>query len=470
MTFKQLLAVLVARWWIVLSIFGVTVGATLLVTLLMPKTYTATTTLVLEPKFTDVLGTASVGPNVLAQTYLSTQLDIIQSPRISTRVVEMLGVERNPTAIQQFKEAGGTGTVKGYYAGLFGKRLDVKPSRDSTVVSLSFSAADPRFAAQAADAFAAAYVETTVAMRTSPAKLHASWFNEQLKVLRSDVERTQTKLSAYQQRHGIVGNDERFDVETSRLAELSSQLAVAQSLALDARSRSSAGTADVMSVPDVSSTAVLNSLRADLARSEAKLDEMSQLYGSEHPSRQRQTAEVGSLRAKIDTELRNASGSVASVSRASSQREAGLRSVVAAQKQRVLDIKRERDEMSVLVREAEHAQRLYDLALQRYSQSNLESQVTQTGAVVLSEATIPSMPSSPRMQLNLSLSGVLGLILGLAAAIMIEFIDRRVRSGHDLEQGLGVPVLGAIARPGRRLLPRFRSLHGGAPLPLPRPA
>lgn len=470
MNLKQMLSVLIARWWIVLGVLAVTVGATTIVTLLLPKTYTATTSLVLEPKFTDMLGTSTLGPTVLAQTYMSTQLDIMQSPRVAARVVSTLGLANNPTAVAQFKEGGGTGSIEDHYAGLLLRQLDIRPSRDSTVVTLSFGANDPRFAATVADAFAKAYVETTLELRTLPAKQYASWFNDQLKNLRSDVERTQTKLSAFQQRHGIVGNDERFDVENARLNELSTQLSAAQSLALDARSRSMAGTPDVMSVPDVSSTSVMNSLRSDLARSESKLMEMSQLYGPAHPSHQRQTAEVESLRSKIDSELRNSSGSVSSLSRASSQREGGLRAVVATQKQRVLDIKRLRDEMAVLSREAEHAQRLYDLALQRFSQSNLESQATQAGVSILSPAAIPSTPSSPRTRLNIALSAVLGLLLGLAAAIMAELVDRRVRSSSDLIQGLAVPVLGAIPRPRRRLLPRFGPMHGAASLQLPRGA
>lgn len=470
MNLKQMLSVLVARWWIVLGVLGVTVGATTLVTLMLPKSYTATTSLVLEPKFTDILGTNNVGPTLLAQTYMSTQLDIMQSPRVAARVVSTLGLAKNATAVQQFQEAGGAGSIDDYYANLLLRRLDIRPSRDSTVVTLSFSASDPRFAATVADAFAKAYVETTLDLRTHPAKQYANWFNDQLKSLRSEVERTQTKLSAFQQRNGIVGGDERFDVENARLNELSTQLSAAQSLALDARARSAAGGPDVMSVPDVSSTAVMNSLRADLVRSEAKLVEMSQLYGAAHPSYQRQAAETESLRARIDTELRNASGSVSSLSRASSQREGGLRAAVATQKQRVLDIKRQRDEMAVLAREAEHSQRLYDLALQRFAQNNLESQATQAGVSVLSEAAIPSTPSSPRTQLNIALSAVLGLLLGLAAAIMVELVDRRVRSNGDLMQGLGVPVLGAIPRPRRRLLPRFGPIHGGPPLSLPRGA
>jgi chain length determinant protein EpsF len=443
---RQILRVLAARWWVVAAVFLVTVGATAIVSLLLPKSYTATTSLVLEPRSTDVLGTANFASAMMAQSFVATQIDIMQSRRVAARAVELLGIARSPTAIEQFREAtGGQGRIEDYFADILSKRLDIRPSRESTVVELSFTANDPNFAAQVADAFARAYIETTLELRTSPARQYASWFNEQLKVLRSNMEQAQTRLSEFQQAKGIVGSDERLDVENARLAELSTQLVVAQSQAVEARARSAQGAPTVHSVPDVSSTPVMQMLRADLLRSEAKLQELAGALGPNHPTFQRQEAEVQSLRERLEHELRNASAAVGSVSRASTSREAELRAAVAGQKQRVLDIKRLRDQMGVLQREAENAQRVYDLALQRLAQNTLESQANQTGASVLSAAAIPSTPTSPRIELNVFLSAVLGLLIGIAAAILLEISDRRLRSNADFELvGSEVPLLASL--------------------------
>jgi chain length determinant protein EpsF len=384
---------------------------------------------------------------MLAQTYLATQIDVLQSERVAREVVKTLGIDRNPSAVQQWREATqGTGSIEAYFAGILTKKLDIKPSRESSVVALSFTGSDPQFAAQVADAFAKTYIATSLELRNQPQKLYASWFDEQLKSLRTELEQAQAKVSAYQQRNGIVANDERLDVENSRLAELSQQLVIAQSQSVDARSRSEMSSASVRSVPEVASTGVVQNLRTELLRSETRVQEASQQFGPAHPTLERMQAELASLRERLQAELGNANESVASVSSVFDRRESGLRSAVAAQKQRVLEIKQQRDEMSTLQREAENAQRVFDVALQRLAQTRLESQNTQTNAYVLNSASVPGEPSSPKVQRNLILSAALGLLLGLASAVLVELVDRRVRSAADLEGGLKVPVLGSLPR------------------------
>jgi chain length determinant protein EpsF len=454
----QLLRIFVARWWVIVLVFGACMGGTAIVTALLPREYTASSQLVIEQRFTDVLGGANLSGQMAAQTYLATQMDILRSQRVAERVVRTLNIPTSATAQARWLEATeGRGTIEAYYAEALVRRLEVRPSRESLVLTISFSANDPLFAKQVADAFAQAYIDTNLELRITPAKQYADWFAQQSKELRADLETAQTRLSAFQQRNSIVGNDERLDIENARLGELSSQLALAQSQAVDARSLADVAAPTVRSVPDVAATPLLQNLRADLVRTEAKLEEASQTLGAAHPSLLRLTAERDALRERVEGELLNASGTVTSVSRASTERETQLRREVAVQKARVLDIKRQRDEMAVLIREVESAQRVYDLALQRFATNSLESQATQTSAYLLNPAAQPATPSSPRTTLNLILSSIMGALLGLGTAVLMEVADRRVRSSSDIVSALQLPVLGTLVRPPRRLGLPWRS-------------
>ncbi len=456
MNVYQVLRILFARGWVVLGLLLLTVGATATVSYLLQPTYTASAALVIEPRLTDVTGQVPLSAPAMAQTYIATQIDVIRSQRVATRVVERLGIDKSASASAQFVEAtGGTGSISAYFADLLVKRLDVKPSRESAVVTLTFSAADPQFAAQAANAFADAYMDIAVELRNAPARQNAGWFGEQIKALRADLERAQSRLSAFQQRNGIVANDERLDVENLRLAELSQQLVIAQSQRADSRAREMNGDPSVESVPEVASSPILQALRADYSRSVSKLREAEQTLGAAHPTLRQRVAEVRSIERRINEELLSSALSVASTNRAVTQRTSEIDGAVRAQKERVLEIKRQRDEMAVLQREAESAQRVYDLALQRFAQTSLESQTTQTNSYLLARAAPPSLPSSPRVKLNLILSAVLGTILGVGAALLMEMLDRRVRAASDLSIGASLPVFGVLppAR-SRRMLGR----------------
>jgi chain length determinant protein EpsF len=453
MTLYQVLRVLAARWWVAALVLVLTAGVTAAVTYSLPRTYTASAALVIEPRLTDVTGQVALSAHAMAQTYIATQIDVIRSQRVAQRVVEKLGIDKSPAAVAQFNEAtGGKGSIAGYFAGLLLQRLDVRPSRESAVVMLSFSATDPGFASRAANAFAEAYMEVAVELRNAPARQNAGWFGEQIKALRGDLERAQTRLSAFQQRNGIVAGDERLDVEGVRLAELSQQLVVAQAQRAEARAREQYGEASIDAVPDVASPPILQALRAEHARAIARLNEAEQSLGAAHPTLRQRQAEVAALAQRIDAELRASSQSVASNARAVTQRADELSAAVRAQKERLLEVKRQRDEMAVLQREVESAQRVYDLALHRYAQTSLESQTTQTNSYLLARASPPSLPSSPRVRLNLILSAVLGALLGIGAALLMEIVDRRVRAASDLAAGARLAVLGVLPPLRRRAL------------------
>jgi capsular polysaccharide biosynthesis protein len=107
------------------------------------------------------------------------------------------------------------------------------------------------------------------------------------------------------------------------------------------------------------------------------------------------------------------------------------------------------------------------------NQSSLESQVTQSNAYVLADAVPPLLPSSPKIILNTALSAVIGLVLAIGAVILLEMLDRRLRTVDEIPELLGLPVLGILPKPGgmggfsggRRSLVSPRGLFGQLPAP-----
>lgn len=475
MTFQQFLLILRARWLVILLTLLLVVGTTVAVSLLFPKKYTASAAILVDVKAPDPIFGALM-PGMMAPGYMATQIDIIQSERVARRVVRMLKIDENPSARQQWEEeTQGKGSIEAYYADLLGKQLDVKPSRESNVINITYKSAEPQFATTIANAFAQAYIETNVELRSDPAKQYAGWFDARTKGLREKLETAQGKLSQFQRDNGIVNADERLDVENARLQELSSQLVAMQALRTESSSRQAqSGNAEIL--PEVLQSGLVQSLKADVARQEAKLKDLSSQYGPNHPQVLRAVAEGQALRTKLEAEVKRVAGGVGTNNRVNVQREAEIRASLDAQKKKVLSIKQLRDEISVLQREVENAQKAYDLTAQRLVQTNLESQTQQTNIVVLSPASEPTEPSSPKLLLNSLLSIFVGTMLGVGLALLLELLNRRVRSPEDIVGALGLPVIGCLyaadMRKGKRrnhrsrlVFPRFNPERA---LPAPR--
>ncbi len=458
MNFTQFLLVLNARKWIILGVLMLTVGVTAGVSLWLPREYTASATLIVDSKSKDPF-TGQLMPAQMFPGYMATQVDVIKSPQVAAKVVKGLKLADSPGTREQFQEAGeGQPSIELWLADVLLKKLDVEPSRESSIFRVSFTGTNPEFSAIIANAFAKAYIETNLDLRVAPAKQSAAWFDQQINQLRDDLDQAQQKLTAYQREKGLVESDERLDVETRRMAELSAQMIAAQSASYDASSR----TRDSASLPEVINNPVVQNLKAQVAQGEGKLAELSNRVGANHPDFIRLKAEVDSYKARLANELGTATRGVGATAGAARQRFGELTAAFERQKTRVLGLKQEREEASRLARDVENAQRVYDSALQRYGQTRMEAQSTQTDIAVLTPAVPPTEPSKPRVFLNILLSVFLGSLLGVGTGFLVELLDRRVRSGQDIVAGLDIPVLAEVRKPGgvietlRRLFRRNR--------------
>ena len=445
----QLLLILRARINIFLATLILTVLTTTVVTLLAPKTYTATASVIVNLK--DEQG--SFGSAAFLQPfYLETQSDIITSRKVALKVVKELKLSEGAAVRDSFEAAThGKVAIEEWLADRVVKNVDVQTSH-SNVVQIGYSANDPRFAAVVANAFAQAYIDTNLELRVEPARQSAQWFSGQLKQLRENLEAVQTKLTAYQNAHGIVSIDEKGDLEGARHAELSSQLMQAQAATYQSLSQQKqaeeflARGAPLESLPEVFSNTFVLALRSNLLSEEAKLRDFETQYGKNHPRYQRQYADVETLREKLNVEIKKVIAAASNAHKLNLQREAEVRAALAAQKGKVMSLKERHDELSVLQRDVESAQSAYDDASKRYRQTNLESQVSKTNVAVLNSAIEPLSSSKPKVALNIALSFFIGSMLGAAGVFLLEMFDRRVRTGQDLAQALGIPLLVTLSK------------------------
>lgn len=461
MNFHQFLLVLRARKWILITTLALTVGATLVVSLLLPKTYKGTASVLMNYKGVDPL-TGMTMPGQLLPGYIATQIDIITSKNVALRVVDQLKLAQSPAVVAQFEEAtDGVGNVRDWLADLLLTKLEILPSRESSVVDISFKGSDPQFVAAVANAFADEYQKVSILLKADPMKKASGYFTEQTKVLRDNLEVAQSRLSKYQQEHGIVSVDNRLDVESNRLNDLSAQLVAAQGQAMEARSRQRAAQgASGAESPDVSANPLVQNLKLSLATAETKLAEIGQRLGLNHPQYESARAEVQRLRAELRDNTVATSNSVGNNADILSAREQSVRTALAEQKSKVLELNRTRDEMNVLQKDVESAQRAFDVTSQRLAQTRIEGQAEQSDIALLNPAVPPIKPAGPKVLLNTALSLFLGSLLGVGFTLLAEMLDRRVRSESDLSELLQLPVLGSIAwtEPARPRVGRFKSL------------
>jgi len=475
MSLSQILSILHARWRSAVVVFLLVIGLVAALTLLLPKKYTATATMIIDQMRPDPVAAATYSGNP-SPAFMATQVDVIKSDRVARAVVTKLKLDEDPSAHEEWIRATkGTGSLTDWVVDNVIVPLEVKPSRESNVISVSYKASSPKQAAKIANAFVQAYMDVSLHLKVDPAKQYSNFFDNRSKELRGDIERAQQKLSAYQREKGVVvASDRELDGEIARQNELASQLVALQAVTAEANGRQAAAqSASADRMQEVINNPTLANLRSEITRAEARLQELSSRLGDRHPQVIEAKANISSLRGRMDAETRRVTGSFGISSSISRQREVELRAALEAQRSRVMRMRIAREEGAVLLRDLENAQRAYDAVVSRLNQTSLESQTTQGASYILAEATPPLLPSSPKVVLNAVLAIGLGIALGLGAVAVLEIADRRVRTVEEVSELLGLPIFGVLPKPGglggftggRRSLVSPRGLFGRLPAP-----
>lgn len=459
MTISQFIHIFRARWKLGLTLLVSVVVAAILFSVLWPKKYTATAEVVIDVRSPDpiqgIQNLALVNPS-----YMATQIDVLTSDQVARRVVRMARLNESPAFADDWRAAtDGKGVFEDWASKILRESLDVRPSRESNVVTVSYRSPDARYSAAMANFFVQAYIEITRELRSEPARQYSGFFESRSAAARKALEQAQERLSAYRQEKGLI-DDERYDAESSKLAELSAQLVALQSLSADSSSRQNQARLRSDDLQEVLSNPVVGALKADVARQEARLNELRSRLGERHPEVLQQEATTSNLRRQLELEIARVKSGISVGNAVNKAREAEIRAAYNLQRERVAQLKRERDAAAALVQDVQNAQRAYDALLTRLTQTNLESQNALTNVAVLSEAVEPAEPSSPRLLLNVLLSIIVGTLFAVASMVVGELLDRRIRSGTDIAEGLGVPFLGELSTGGTSMFTRMRLARG----------
>lgn len=447
MSLLQFFSILRARR----NVAGIILLATLALALawvaLRPANYTARAPVLVDVR-TDPVNTTPL-QGMVAPGFMTTQIDIVKSDRVAGRVVQMLPADQAPLKGLR-EEAQKRALPPAWVAHMLRERLEVKPARESNIINIAWTGRSPAEAARVANAFAQAYLETSLEIRTDPARKYADWFDEQVKASRDRLQQAQARLSEFQQRSGILSADERDDFESKRLSDLSQQLMIAQGRGGGGASASS------------DASPLVNNLRQDMARMEAKVGQASATMGSNHPQMQQMRAELAAMRSRLAQETSRVGAAGASSAQASRARQRELQAALAEQKNRVLTLNRQRGELSVLQRDVDTAQKAFETVSASAAQSRLQAGSNQTNVMRLASAVEPLEPTGPTVVQALVAALVAGSLLAVAGALMLELLNRRVRSADDLSMAAQLPILASVpaasAGSVRRRLPDSRRL------------
>ena len=458
-------------WRRKLAIVGVTMLGLLIgiaVTVLKTPVYRAQASIQVEGFndnfLRDVTPISPLLANATAESYVRNQLNLVKSDRLAQRVADRLGIESrpvasNPTMLAQLARK--TGLLPGTPPTAEQERIlrvqDAMESRmvpQSHIIEVLYSAPDPKLAAMGANAAADEFIALNRESRWQLAQDTTEWLTKQAADLKSKLERDSRRLQEYARASGIMftGNQQTQTVEQERMRQLQDALgrAEAEQAAKQSRYEAALGNA-TESLPDQMAAGPLQRYLGELQTLKQERAQLRSMYTPAHYKVTRVEAQIAELESAIDKERRSM------VERLKTEYDAAnrLQRLLATANSRQLaqlQVQSEKEAgYSVLKREVESTQQMYDDMLHRAKEAGLASALRTTNIRVIDPARAPSRPYSPNLALNLAA----GLLFGLMGGVGLAFF--RERSNIIKQPGdataLNLPELGVIpsAKDDRRI-------------------
>ncbi len=332
-------------------------------------------------------------------------------------------------------------------------RSNISVSRDKLtyILLVRYSSPDADIAAKVANAMATAYLDNKVGSRIGTAERQSKWFESRMADLVQEVRVADERVAQYQAQAGIVrgASNNSGTITDQQVGPLSVQLASAESIAAEARSKQTSaqqqvtrGTLDTVS--DVRNSATVQDLRRQRALLLQASAEMEGRYGNRHPDYLKVRDQLEGIDKQLAEESRRVVSSLRSDADAADARAASLRSSMRALEERQANNARASVIAASLQRDADSKHAAYDRLSQLALESRQAAQNSIAQAQIIEAAQTPRNPSWPNKPLLFMVSFLVGLAAGIAVITTQELMVSGLRTVEEVEEKLGVPLLAAI--------------------------
>ncbi len=449
MSVSQILVILLRRSWIVALALLTTVIVAGGVLLFVPGRYDATATASMDPGNLDPLDTGGgLGAIGLVQGNI---LALVASERVGVDVVKRLNLTDNPAVQENFRKSPSFGreSIEEWMAAGLVRNVDPKFTMGTNVLAIRYKSGDPNQAALIANAFLAATIDGTVAMKAAEADQTAQWFSPQLDELRKELEDARTALQTFQAKANMVAPGTGGDKETTQYMAIADQLSGARAGLTALQTRLTSGSTDLSNDPSDPDLQILSGLKEKLSTAETDIVAAKGVYGANNPRIVAQQTNLATLRKQIGDATEKMRGHLKERIALSQAQIASLEVEQDKAQKSLIAVQGERDRLNQLQREVGFRADELSARQRTAEQAKLKSKLTFSDMTVLDKASPPVDPAFPKPFVVMPVGIAAGLALGLILALLAEAADRRVRFPIDLEHAAPAPFLGALGNAGR---------------------
>lgn len=462
--------ILKRRWLPATGVFGVVVALAAFASTLQEDTYEAQGKLLLKVDRQAALVGLVQNPNDLTvdvqSSVLNTEAEVIRSVPVAQNVIDAL----------ELKDEEGLPLEPAAFLG----GLTVRPVGGTDVLAITYVSDDPEKAAAIVNEMANAYVRQSIELNRQDVAEARQFISEQLPLREEAVREVESRLREFKEANGIVALDEEARTSVNVLNNLQTQLTTLQSQLADSTAQSALLQAQLGLTPEqglvvssLSQSPGIQEVLGQLQVAESELAVQRSRYRDAHPAIATLERRVAALNEALNQRVIQLAGTSSGISmrdlqlgdverqligqlvqaeatRAGLQNQVGvLVQTQSGYRNRAGILPQLEQTQRELERQLLAAQTTYETLLQRTQEIQVTENQNTGNARLISPAEPPENPNSPSKKIYLLLGGIAGTLLGVATALLLDIVDRSLKTVKEARELFGYTLLGIIPSFGR---------------------
>ena len=457
-TIRDYWLILTKQRWTIIAFASVVLILTTIATFKTTPVYDAVGRIAINRESADALPFKDNASNPTDEDYtiaMETQVRILHSDNLAMRVIRKLGLDNNPsfTGVQKPQTPAGELPTTSpsidtreetKLIDTFRNGLKVATVSNTRLIEIHYLNSNPRLAADIVNGIVSSYIEQNYQTKFESAMQTSDWLSRQLADLKLKVETSQEKLIRFQREKGIVGIDEKQNLTTSKLDELSRELTATEADRIQKEANyelAATGNPELMAR---SPSEMLGHLRERESTLKQEYALLKTQFGANYPKVVEIKNQLDQLDGDINAEVKRMATQIKNEYLAAQQRENMVLARMEEQKREANELNQNAIEFNILKRDVDANRQLYEGLLQKLKEASLEAGLHSNNIRMVDSARVPLAPTSPDIPRNLGIGFILGLCGGVGLAFLLESLDNTVRTPEQAELASGLPALGVV--------------------------
>lgn len=468
---QRYVRILAKHWLIIVAAMVLALAGGIAKTLLATKLYTSAAVIQIDREPVRVGSLEAVQPAQVgnADEFFQTQYNLLRSQALAERTVDLKGLDGDSRvlAVLGLNSKDGRARPSTYRAAIAGyirNSIRVAPMGRSRHVRIEMETPDPNVSATLANAVAESFVSWTLDRRMADSDYARDYLQQKLAESEAELKNLQRQLAQYATAQQIISIAGRTDssgqtgasqtLVGSSLLSINERLDQARAERIRAQQRLEQAQAAGANAPEVLQNPTIQSLQEQLNKSRSEYQDKAIVYLPNEESMRRHADSIAVMERSLNQQVNGVLQSLRATYEAALAEERELENAVRGLRGEYFDQNARSIEYEILQRDVQTASEKYDSLLEELNSVSVVRDIANNNLSIVDRAVPNAAPSSPNPVRDIGTALVLGLVLGIGLAFLIEYFDESIKSPEDVEKKLGLPLIGSVPKLPRNMTPK----------------